>query len=296
MLFDDLVGDEKPEPESAVIAADGGALEASEDSLQILDRDTDAAVLHNQQSLVALGLELDVDWLAAAVFDRVGNDITDRFVEPEFIRPRMDSVGDGQAKFGAAVQCVLQESLRSVLDHIAQVAGRQINFEFSAGQLRNVEQAIYQAAHSLRLIFGPPHARLNLFHVAVFSVALEQPEAQHERSYRQELVAHSYGGLRLLVAFALAQVGDDDSDRGALLEVHRIERQLRRQTVARSRHEGHLCAHRFATPLCDQALERVALTLGHEVGEIVSHDLIQSNADHARKRGIAVQDGAIFGK
>src|SRR5271155_2580539 len=111
MLFDDLVGDEKSEPESAVIAADGGALEASEDSLQILYRDTDAAVLHDQQSLVALGLELDVDRLAAAVFDRVGDDGADRFVEPESVRSRMDSVGDGQTKFAAAVQCILEESL-----------------------------------------------------------------------------------------------------------------------------------------------------------------------------------------
>ena len=72
---------------------------------------------------------------------------------------------------------------------------------------------------------------LNLLQIAFHPVVFDHCQAKDQsgqrgaqlvRGYREELVAHSHGSLGLLMAFALAQVGDDDTNRGAFFQVDRI--------------------------------------------------------------------------
>src|SRR6202022_2406300 len=152
MLFDDLVGD--VESESAVISADCSSLEAPENSRKILRRNTDAAVLHHQHGYVVSCRQLDINGMSSPILDRVGDDVADGFLEPELVRSPADSAAERQTKFAAGVRGVLRETLGDFFDHIAQVAGRQIQFKSPTCQLRNVEQTVHQTADSFCLFLG----------------------------------------------------------------------------------------------------------------------------------------------
>src|SRR5437763_6423682 len=80
---DDLLGDEEPEAQPAVLAHRHRAGESLEDPGLLFLRDADAVVGHLDARAQALAADLDLDRLATAVLDGVDHQIREGLFDPQ---------------------------------------------------------------------------------------------------------------------------------------------------------------------------------------------------------------------
>jgi len=80
---DDLVRDVEPEAQPAVLARGHSALEALEDVWKLVWRNADAVVLHGEKRGAMLGGDRDLNGLAAAELERVGEEVGDDLLEAD---------------------------------------------------------------------------------------------------------------------------------------------------------------------------------------------------------------------
>src|SRR5207244_1821863 len=81
--LDDLPRDPEAEPETAEIARRHRPFEALEDALLLLRIDANAVVGDLENRLATVGAQLDLDGLAGAIFDRVGQKVRDHLLQAQ---------------------------------------------------------------------------------------------------------------------------------------------------------------------------------------------------------------------
>src|SRR4051812_43398424 len=119
--LNEAAGYVEAEAEARVAAGAGGALEGVEDTLLVLRGDADTGVLHGDPGSLVVGLQADIDRVAAPVLEGVGEQIREHLVEAELVERACDRLGPCVVDFAAARPDLVLEAVNHGADNTGDI-------------------------------------------------------------------------------------------------------------------------------------------------------------------------------
>src|SRR5580765_7137126 len=143
--LDDLPDDPETEADAAVVAAGRGPLEAPEDPFVIVGGDAQPVIANGDDRAVVLAGDADVDRLAVAVLDRVGQEVGDDLIQPAPVPAPDDGGGRVNVQRGADARGLVGETRADLADDLGQIDDLDVQFEAPGGDAGHVEQLVDEA-------------------------------------------------------------------------------------------------------------------------------------------------------